>query len=68
MIFRKEKSKMVSRKEKLLTTSRVAEILHIHENTVRRWSDSGLLKTYRIGTRRDRRFKRNDIENFLRSS
>lgn len=45
-----------------LKTSDVARLLNIHTNTVRRWANSGLLKTYRIGSRRDRRFKREDID------
>lgn len=45
-----------------LKTSDVARLLNIHTNTVRRWANSGLLKTYRIGTRRDRRFRREDID------
>ncbi len=49
----------------LLTTSEVAQMLHIHVNTVRRWSDEGMIKTYRIGTRGDRRFKQEDIARFL---
>ena len=49
----------------MLTTSEVAKLLHIHINTVRRWSDSGMLKTYRIGTRGDRRYKQEDITRFL---
>ena len=51
--------------ERMLTVSEVAEILHVHPNTVRAWSDSGLLKVYRVGYRRDRRFSPLDIENFL---
>jgi len=49
----------------LLTVREVARILHIHENTVRRWSDKGMIKTYRIGNRGDRRFMQNDIVHFL---
>ena len=49
----------------MLTTSGVANMLHLHINTVRRWSDRGILKPYRIGPRGDRRFMRNDIVRFL---
>ena len=52
-------------KSKLLTAAEVARLLHIHINTVRRWSDRGLLMSYRIGPRGDRRFKRDDIYQFL---
>ena len=49
----------------MLTTSEVARILSVHINTVRRWSNQGILKSYRIGTRGDRRFKREDITSFF---
>jgi excisionase family DNA binding protein len=50
----------------MLTAADVARVLGIHTNTVRRWSAKGILKSYRIGPRRDRRFKREDIEGFLK--
>ena len=49
----------------MLTTSDVARILNVHINTVRRWSNQGILKSYRIGSRGDRRFKKEDIDNFF---
>jgi excisionase family DNA binding protein len=49
----------------MLTTSDVARLLNIHINTVRRWSNQGKLKTYRIGSRGDRRFQHEDINSFL---
>lgn len=49
----------------MLTTSEMASILNVHINTVRRWSNQGLLKTYRIGSRGDRRFMKEDVVNFL---
>jgi excisionase family DNA binding protein len=49
----------------MLTTSDVARLLNVHINTVRRWSNQGVLKTYRIGARGDRRFHRDDITSFL---
>jgi excisionase family DNA binding protein len=49
----------------MLTTSEVARILSIHINTVRRWSNQGVLRSYRIGTRGDRRYKREDINRFF---
>jgi len=51
--------------EPMLTTSEVARILSVHINTVRRWSNQGILKSYRIGSRGDRRFKKEDINNFF---
>lgn len=49
----------------MLTASELASLLNVHINTVRRWSNSGLLQAYRIGPRGDRRFSRDDIDNFL---
>jgi len=49
----------------MLTTSDVAYLLGIHVNTVRRWSEEGALKAYRLGHRGDRRFRREDIDSFL---
>jgi len=50
----------------MLTVREVAQILHIHNNTVRRWSDQGLQKAYRITSRGDRRFRKEDILKFLK--
>jgi excisionase family DNA binding protein len=49
----------------MLTVKDVAVILNIHVNTVRRWSDQGILKSYRITSRGDRRFRQQDIASFL---
>jgi excisionase family DNA binding protein len=45
----------------MLTVREVIQLLHVHSNTLRRWSDQGILKAYRIGPRGDRRFKPEDI-------
>ena len=49
----------------MLTTSDVARLLNVHINTVRRWSNQGVLKAYRIGSRGDRRFRYEDVTVFL---
>ncbi len=51
--------------DSMLTTSEVARILNVHINTIRRWSNQGILKAYRIGSRGDRRFKKADIDEFF---
>jgi excisionase family DNA binding protein len=51
--------------EPMLTTSEVARILNVHINTVRRWSNQGSLKSYRIGSRGDRRFRKGDVDAFF---
>ena len=45
----------------MLTVRQVAKRLNIHINTVRRWSNKGIIKSYRIGPRGDRRFRSEDI-------
>ena len=52
-------------KNAMLTTSEVAHLLNVHINTVRRWSNQGIIRAYRIGPRGDRRFQREGIARFL---
>jgi len=49
----------------MLTVKDVARLLNIHINTVRRWSNQGILKAYRITQRGDRRYRQEDIARFL---
>ena len=51
--------------ERLLTVSDVARFMNVHQNSVRYWSDMGLLRCYRIGRRGDRRFRPDDVDAFL---
>ncbi len=55
------------RNSRMLTTTEVAHLLHVHANTVRHWANEGLLPAYRLGTRGDRRFKQEDVESFIES-
>jgi excisionase family DNA binding protein len=50
---------------RMLTVSEVAHLLHVHANTIRMWSKIGVIKSYRIGKRRDYRFRAEDVETFL---
>ena len=52
----------------MLTLADVAKLLNLHRNSVRRWTNLGLLKCYRVGVRGDRRFKAEDVKVFLESS
>ncbi len=52
----------------MLTTREVAQLLNVHINTVRRWSNQDMLKSYRLGTRGDRRFKKEDVAAFVRGN
>ena len=51
--------------DNMLTISEVSRLLHVHPNTLRRWSDQGLIKSYCITPRSDRRFMPRDIDQFL---
>jgi len=53
------------KRDKMLTPREVAELLHVHTNTLRRWSDQGTLVAYRINARGDRRYRLQDIDRFL---
>ena len=50
---------------RMLKVGEVAYILFLHPNTVRKWSDKGILNSYRFGPRGDRRFRPEDIDEFI---
>jgi excisionase family DNA binding protein len=50
----------------MLRAGEAAQLLGVHVNTIRRWSDKGILISYHIGPRGDRRFRRVDLESFLK--
>jgi excisionase family DNA binding protein len=49
----------------MLTIGEASWLLHVHNNTLRRWNEQGLIKAYRIGARGDRRFRKEDIDALL---
>lgn len=53
---------------KLLTAAEVAEMLHLHVNTVKRLGDRGELPFFRVCKRGDRRFRYDDVLEFLHRS
>ncbi|MFC2068036.1 helix-turn-helix domain-containing protein [Chloroflexota bacterium] len=60
------KDKVIAKNiDPMLTIKEVSRLLHVHHNTIRRWSNMGIIQTYRIGSRADRRFRQNDIAWFL---
>ena len=53
---------------RLVPVGEASQILSVHPNTLRKWSDSGLIPSYRIGQRRDRRFAVSDLLAFIERS
>lgn len=51
--------------ERLLNIKEAAEILNVAEMTVRRWTNAGLLRCYRVGGKRERRFRIEDMQEYL---
>lgn len=51
---------------KLLRIREAAEILGVNPETLRRWDREGKLKAIIISKRGDRRYRKEDIEGFLK--
>ncbi|HYM49037.1 MAG TPA: MEDS domain-containing protein [Candidatus Limnocylindrales bacterium] len=51
--------------ERLLTTREAAAYLKVSEASIRRWTDGGLLPASRVGRRRARRLREEDLKSFL---
>ena len=51
--------------EPLINVKEAAVFLHVAEMTIRRWTNSGLLSCYRVGGNRERRFRMQDLQDFL---
>jgi len=62
MVNDREDNNLESR---MLTVRQTSRLLNVHPNTLRRWSDQGLIKSYRIGPRGDRRFRFEDIKRLI---
>ena len=45
----------------MLTMREACTLLNVHGNTLRRWSDRGLVRAYRLGLGQHRRFRTEDI-------
>lgn len=54
--------------DNLMTVRQVAKFLQVSICSVRRWSDNGKLKFYRIGSRGDRRYILKDVLSFMDQS
>src|SRR5260370_39274640 len=51
--------------DKLLNTREAARFLRASEASLRRWADAGLLPASRVGRRRARRFREDDLLRFM---
>jgi excisionase family DNA binding protein len=51
--------------DKMLTVNEVAHLLNVHPTTIRRWTEKGQLKAYRLGLKKGIRFTRRDVLKFL---
>jgi excisionase family DNA binding protein len=49
----------------MLTIGKACQVLYVHCNTLRRWTEKGLIKAYRVGPRGDRRYRREDVDALL---
>ena len=52
-------------KPKLLKIREAAEMLNVNPETLRRWDNEGRLKAVRIGRRKDRRYKVEDLQKLM---
>ena len=48
-----------------LTVTKAAQVLGVHPNTIRAWSEAGRLRYFRINERGDRRYRLGDLQRFL---
>jgi len=49
----------------LLKLKQACEILQVHPNTLRNWDKKGILVAVRLGEKRERRYRKEDILNLI---
>ena len=54
-------------KQRFLTIAEAAEFLQVSETSLRRWTNSGKLRCFRVGGRSERRFLKEDLLAFMQS-
>jgi len=52
-------------KQRFLTIAEAAAFLHVSETSLRRWTNSGRLRSFRVGGRNERRFLMDDLLAFM---
>lgn len=60
--MKKEIQKKLKNMPELLTISQVAGLFNIHQDTLRNWEKEGILVPLRIGKRKDRKYRIEDIQ------
>lgn len=50
----------------LLTLREAASLINVHPNTLRNWEKEGKIDAIRIGTRKDRRFRKQTVEDICK--
>lgn len=58
----------MANKLRLLKIGEAAEMLSVNSETLRRWDRQGKLKAVIISKRGDRRYKKEDIEKFIKDN
>ncbi len=61
----KENRNKVDDLPELLTLEEASEYLKCHPNTLRQWDKKGILPAIRLGERRVRRYRKEDLRAFL---
>ncbi len=56
---------MATDREDLLDIKQAAQFLNVSETSLRRWTNDGRLVCFRVGRKRERRFRRDDLLSFL---
>ena len=51
--------------KKLLSIGEVAKMFGLHRDTLRNWEEKGILKPLRVGSRRDRKYRPEDLEKIM---
>ncbi len=54
--------------QRFLTIAEAAEFLHVSQTSLRRWTNSGKLRSFRVGGRNERRFLMDDLLAFMPST
>ncbi len=55
----------MSEKTKLIRIKEAAEMLGVNPETLRRWDNQGRLQAVRMGKRKDRRYKVEDLQKII---